>query len=91
MADRWRVIKRSLMEKEIMIESSIRTDISKRTDYIDVARGVMIILMLVGHSGLPQLGRQLIYGFHMPFFFIISGVMYNKEKWGGKIWLLCTR
>ena len=54
---------------------------NKRKDYIDLARGLVILLMLVGHSGAPQLCTKMIYGFHMPFFFILSGYLYNYEKW----------
>jgi len=52
-----------------------------RDEYIDIARGAVILLMLVGHSGAPKLLTQFIYGFHMPFFFILSGYLYNHEKW----------
>ena len=40
--------------------------------------------MLIGHSGAPKLLTQLIYGFHMPFFFILSGLLYNRSKWEEK-------
>ncbi len=52
-----------------------------RDEYIDVARGAVILLMLVGHSNAPKILTQFIYGFHMPFFFILSGYLYNHEKW----------
>ncbi len=52
-----------------------------RDEYIDVARGAVILLMLVGHSGAPKILTQFIYGFHMPFFFILSGYLYNHGKW----------
>ncbi len=55
-----------------------------RTEYIDIARGAVIILMLIGHSGAPKLLTQLIYGFHMPFFFMLSGLLYNRSKWEEK-------
>lgn len=52
-----------------------------RLDYIDVARGFVIILMLIGHADPPTPLVKAIFGFHMPFFFILSGLLYNKEKW----------
>ena len=52
-----------------------------RIEWIDFARGVVIILMLVGHSNPPEGVWHFIYGFHVPFFFILSGYLYNKEKW----------
>ena len=53
----------------------------KREEYIDISRGLVILLMLLGHSGAPKLLTQLIYAFHMPFFFILSGYLYDPEKW----------
>ena len=52
-----------------------------REDFIDVARGIGIILMLIGHSSAPVDIVKFIYGFHMPFFFILSGYLYDKTKW----------
>lgn len=49
----------------------------KRIDYIDVARGLGIILVVIGHSGTPF--RNLIYLFHMPLFYFLSGYFYKKE------------
>ena len=49
----------------------------KRIDYIDAAKGVGILLMILGHcyyvGTVPGLSR-VIYSFHMPLFFIISGL-----------------
>lgn len=56
----------------------------QRERYIDAARGFGIILMIVGHAYfLPDTAFTAIYGFHMPFFFILSGCLYNNEKWSG--------
>ena len=43
--------------------------------------GGAILLVIVGHSGCPKLLYNLIYSFHMPLFFIISGYLFNFEKW----------
>ena len=47
---------------------------------IDVARGIAIILMVIGHCySNGNIMLQWIYSFHMPFFFLISGVCaYNS-------------
>lgn len=52
----------------------------KRYEYIDIAKGVVIILMVLGHSSLPWYPQRWIFSFHMPFFFLISGLMTNWEK-----------
>lgn len=53
---------------------------TERLAYIDVARGFVIILMLIGHANAPDPLVKAIFGFHMPFFFILSGFLYNKNK-----------
>ena len=52
-----------------------------RIEWINVIRGIVIILMLVGHSGPPTSIMTFIYGFHMPFFFMLSGYLFNFDKW----------
>lgn len=48
----------------------------KRITYIDSAKAIAIILVIVGHcywlKDIPKLGG-IIYSFHMPLFFLISG------------------
>lgn len=46
----------------------------KRLEYIDIARGIGIVLVVLGHC-LSQLDgglRTFIYSFHMPLFFCIG-------------------
>ena len=52
---------------------------------IDIAKGIGIILMVVGHSSVPDYIRHYIYIYHMPLFFIVAGYLFNYEKWKGKI------
>lgn len=59
----------------------IQSETSQREKWIDAARGIGIILVLIGHSnGLPALVRKVIYGFHMPFFFILSGYLFHPKE-----------
>lgn len=47
--------------------------------WLDMARGIGIVLVLLGHCpGNPF--AWLIYGFHMPLFFILSGYLFKNEK-----------
>lgn len=55
------------------MESSV-----KRIPWLDVAKGITIILMVAGHSSLPNIIQAWIFSFHMPLFFIISGM---TTKW----------
>lgn len=54
---------------------------NERLAFIDTARGLVIIFMLIGHANAPDPLVKAIFGFHMPFFFILSGFLYNKTKW----------
>ena len=47
----------------------------ERLDYIDRARGILIILMVIGHVWQSGPVFDVIYAFHMPAFFIISGML----------------
>ena len=60
----------------------IRGDImtaSKRVIWIDVAKAILIILMIVGHVPLHSVFRNLIYSFHMPAFILFSGYMFKPN------------
>lgn len=46
---------------------------SKRISYWDIAKGIAIMLMILGHTELPALFRAVIFSFHMPFFVIANG------------------
>lgn len=50
----------------------------KRIEWVDISKGIAIILMIIGHSGIPQFLNNWIYSFHMPFFFFISGVLSKQ-------------
>ena len=56
---------------------------AKRLDYIDAAKAIAIILVIIGHSNwlsaIPRVGG-MIYSFHMPLFFIISGFFWKYTE-----------
>ncbi len=50
-------------------------------NYLDMARGTGIILVILGHiSYLSEASRIFIVSFHMPLFFIISGILLSIKK-----------
>ena len=49
---------------------------------ISILKAVGIILMVVGHSGCPEQLRAAIYQFHMPLFFIASGMCFKEKHLG---------
>lgn len=56
----------------------------KRLDYFDIAKGIGVFLVLIGHLQGPEIFQyspfilpvcEWIFSFHMPFFFIVSGML----------------
>lgn len=56
-----------------------------RDQTIDIAKGIGIILMVIGHSGCPKFLHDFIYMFHMPLFFICSGYFYKSLTTGKEV------
>ena len=58
----------------------------KRIDYIDIAKGIGILLVYVGHCNIGlgddtfTIAFQWIYSFHMPFFFFVSGLLFKVKQ-----------
>lgn len=63
----------------------------KRNETIDIARGIAIILMCIGHAYCPNMLYKFIYMFHMAFFFITSGYFFNKEKSITQPWIFIKK
>ena len=55
--------------------------ISPRLEGIDIAKGITIVLMVLGHTTIPRSLSNFIFAFHMPFFFLVSGFTTNWEKY----------
>lgn len=67
----------------------------ERNQTIDIAKGIAIILMVIGHCYSEEnVILRAIYAFHMPFFFIVSGMLY-AGKWKShvdfRVGLTCRR
>ena len=52
---------------------------NNRVRYIDVARGLAMLCVIIGHIGYEHL-NILIFSFHMPLFFLIAGYFQKKES-----------
>lgn len=52
-----------------------------RFDYLDLAKGIGILLVVWAHILITGWSHQIIYAFHMPLFFFISGMLFNKAKY----------
>ena len=57
----------------------------RRIDYIDFTKGFLILSVILGHciNG-ENYFKNIIYSFHMPAFFIISGILLNYSSAVGK-------
>ena len=54
----------------------------KRIEYLDVAKGIGILLVVLGHNDFGALSPffyQVIYSFHVPLFFFLSGYFINTS------------
>jgi polysaccharide biosynthesis protein PslL len=59
---------------------------SQRIAYIDIAKGIGILLVVLGHSDLALVSpylHQLVYSFHIPLFFFLSGIFFNPRTTPG--------
>ena len=60
----------------------------KRLVWVDIAKGIAIILMIIGHEISGNI-RTFIFSFHMPLFFILSGftsgAVLTYSKWKSKL------
>ncbi len=55
---------------------------SKRIGYLDIARGIGILLVVLGHNDFGAVSpffHQVIYSFHIPLFFFLSGYFINTS------------
>lgn len=55
-----------------------------RLEELDIARGIGILLVIMGHlysqsSTLNNI-QKFVYTFHMPLFFIIAGCTFTKKR-----------
>src|SRR5215216_4173095 len=58
------------------------TAISKRVQYVDIAKGIGIILVVMGHNDfalISPFAHKFIYSFHMPMFFFMSGMFFKPD------------
>ncbi len=52
-----------------------------RYDYIDIAKGIGILLVVWAHIMITGDTHRIIYAFHMPLFFMISGMLFQRTKY----------
>ena len=56
--------------------------LAKRVDYVDIAKGIGITLVVMAHNDfelISPFAHKLIYSFHMPMFFFMSGMFFKPD------------
>jgi fucose 4-O-acetylase-like acetyltransferase len=53
---------------------------NRRIEFIDIMKGIGIILVVVGHISQLNILNTWIFSFHMPLFFFISGITFSVSK-----------
>lgn len=66
-----------------MLEESNNVSKIDRVEWIDIVRGIAIILIITGHSIIgydKTFFAAMIYAVHVPVFFVLSGYLFKKRK-----------
>lgn len=58
---------------------------TEREHWLDIAKGIAIIAVVLGHSGEKVISHYLFW-FHMPLFFLVSGYLFKSIKGDLKDW-----
>lgn len=62
-----------------IIKYRMKQVINTRDETIDIAKGIGIIAVVWGHIGEAFMGKNELFLFHMPLFFILSGYFFKDE------------
>ena len=62
-----------------MQRESIVSKTNDRLHYVDVARGLAMLCVILGHMGFDNL-NIFIFSFHMPLFFLLAGCFQKKQE-----------
>lgn len=62
-----------------------------RIEYIDIAKGLGMLLVIWGHIRETGISNAMVYAFHMPLFFFLSGMMFDRHKYSSVAELIKRR
>ena len=60
-------------------------DYQPNRNFWNIAKGLGIILVIIGHTCIGRTSN-FVYMFHLQLFFFISGYLYNEKKYGSNPW-----
>ena len=52
-----------------------------RLGWLDVGKGIGMVLVIFAHDHIPKTLKTFIYTFHMPLFFFLSGFLFSPAKY----------
>ena len=61
-----------------------------RLEYVDMTKCIGMFAIIWGHIMLSGWSNNLVYSFHIPLFFFLSGMMFNGAKYPS-VWLFVKR
>ena len=64
--------------------------VSKRIEWVDIAKGVAIVLVCLGHRDVPKCLDEWISSFHLPLFFFLAGYTTRFEVYAN-FWAYAAR
>lgn len=63
-----------------------------RSKTIDITKGLCMFLIVIGHCLAPDsYVRWIFSSFHVPMFFLLSGLLFNEKKWSNFLFFLKAR
>ena len=65
--------------EDLISESDSKSEDSKRLDWPDVAKGICMISIILGHMGIDWI-NQIVFVYHIPVFYLISGYFLKKKS-----------
>ena len=68
-----------MVESGGLIEGGLLV-MKERYHYVDIAKGLLIFFVILGHYGVTKEIEVWIYSFHIPCFFIIGGLLMHNSK-----------
>lgn len=75
-----------IISKTVLLRGLI-ANMKKRIEWVDALKGFGIILVGLGHTDCPDSLMAWIYSFHMPLFFMLSGIMEKAKDYSWSEWL----
>ena len=61
-------------------DAQLSTATNQRIEWVDVFKGIAILLIVFGHFSIGQTAKNFIYSFHVPLFVFASGLVSKKRS-----------